>query len=328
MKWLTLKSMVLIVATALFPAKEVNGQAWDYPVPTSQYFNWHKSSGTERTFYYDQVHLGEDSNLAEETPIRAIGAGEIAIYKKDGGYPYGFGELYAVIKHDLGREYEFVNGYGQVVNTRYIRSVYGHIRKSQEREGQELTWKIGDQIQPGQVIGYINDDAHNGDSTEHLHTGVILDWAPVDSYGYDYQHNKGHRFAAASEVIATLNTGLYTDGWQSGTSDDFLTAYHRNGGHSELGSPWDNSYVDGPYVHCWPDDCSHHDTLDVQDFLTEDDEWSMLVRNEHKDEVYLVKGCVLHKWFFGWGYSDYGPPTEDTQCVGNRCFKYNLNHLK
>lgn len=120
--------------------------------------------------------------------------------------------------------------------------------------------------------------------------------------------------------------GKYEDGFRVGDnrSEAFAYAYGKTRGELgfDLGDPWDNSYADGPVVHCWPDDCSSSQALYVQDFLNaETSTWSMLVRNPFDEEdeqgVYLVAGCVLDEWFWHWGYSNYGPPTEDISCDEN-----------
>jgi len=65
--------------------------------------------------------------------------------------------------------------------TKYITSIYGHIRSRSTRDGTgtNLIWKNGDTIKKGDVIGYINDNIGpqgqvNGDREEHLHMGIRL----------------------------------------------------------------------------------------------------------------------------------------------------------
>jgi len=162
-------------------------------------------------------HLGEDVKLPEGMPIQAIGNGEIVYY----GPATAYGELVVAIEHDLGREYEFVNGPGKIVRTQKILSIYGHLRTSKERGGPSLKWKVGDCVTQGETIGYINDDEHNGVPTkEHLHMGLRLSdkntaWKRDGTYwlrGYD--GDKGTEcgtecskdFAAASSVIEKLRS--------------------------------------------------------------------------------------------------------------------------
>ena len=125
------------------------------------------------------IHLGDDFIAPEKTPVKAIADGKIVRYQASDGY----GELVCVIEHDLGTPHLFTNSRGQTVSTRYLLSIYGHIRKSQERGGTPLPWSIGDCVSRGNIIGYINNSSHpldlvppdpNGIGGEHLHLGVRL----------------------------------------------------------------------------------------------------------------------------------------------------------
>lgn len=179
---------------------------FDYPVPQELYV---PGSYAGRSFYYDKVHLGEDIKLPEGAAVHAIGPGILKEYRPAEGY----GELVAVVEHDLGREFDFENGKGEHVKTRYICSIYGHIRKSEKRGGAELSLKVGDAVAKGQTIGYVNDDAHNGDGAEHLHLGIRLTAHPGHwaFFGYEnvtkYKDSDVKYFAAASRVIATIHAG-------------------------------------------------------------------------------------------------------------------------
>lgn len=195
---------------------EYGHKRYDYPVPQVQY---EPGSYAGRSFYYNpssaKPHLGEDIDLAEETPIRAIGDGRIVQYEAHQGY----GELCAVIEHNLGQTIHFslTVGDAKQVDTQYLCSIYGHIRKSQQRGGVELPWKVGDTVKAGQIIGYVNNSSHpdlgspdpNGDGLEHLHMGIRLTahpnrWA---YYGYEDTTNPYANvkdFAAFSEVIQQL----------------------------------------------------------------------------------------------------------------------------
>ncbi len=156
-----------------------------YPVHPSLYI---PGSHLRRYFYRDGNHLGEDIALPVGTPVRPIGPGRIVHYRAQGTLGTGYGELYVGIEHDLGREFEFLAGAGtmtRMVRTRYILSVYGHLRKSRERDGPELPWRVGDWVTEQDIIGYVNDsmcpepyyadpDDHNGDGLPHLHLGIRL----------------------------------------------------------------------------------------------------------------------------------------------------------
>ena len=74
----------------------------EYPVDEADYLNNYYDG---RSFFVGSEHLGEDIDLGEGVPIRAIGKGTIVVYRASTGY----GELVAVIEHDLGAEYAFIN---------------------------------------------------------------------------------------------------------------------------------------------------------------------------------------------------------------------------
>jgi len=72
----------------------------DYGYPVAPYL---PGSYAKRTFFKNQDHLGEDEKLVVKTPVRAIGPGKIVKY----GPATGYGELVAVVEHDLGKVHEF-----------------------------------------------------------------------------------------------------------------------------------------------------------------------------------------------------------------------------
>jgi len=196
---------------------------WQYPVlPYSPIY-------ANRTFYCctssgNGGHLGEDIQKVQGTPINAIGPGTIKLYRAASS---GYGELYVVVEHDLGSVFTFTNAYGQTVNTRYIISIYGHLRKSQVRGGPETGLAVGSQVDSSTIIGYVNNSSHpdggspdpNGDGLEHLHLGIRLStWAEanrIDTYparGYENNSDMGKYFAKASDVISTLINAQPYDG--------------------------------------------------------------------------------------------------------------------
>jgi murein DD-endopeptidase MepM/ murein hydrolase activator NlpD len=138
--------------------------AYEYPV-----LPYTPGSYNGRSFYYDGDHLGEDIQLSEGTPIEAIGPGTIKFYGPQSNPDIGYGELVVVIEHDLGADYTFTNAYSGSVTTRYILSIYGHLRDSATRGGTPTGLQAGDAVYENTVIGFVNDDAHNGDGAEHLH---------------------------------------------------------------------------------------------------------------------------------------------------------------
>ncbi len=200
---LYLFSIVTFQLLLLITFAYANSDSWDYPVSP-----YTPGSYAGRTFYVDGNHLGEDEDLSEGTPVRSIGAGYIKKY----GSATGYGELVVVIEHDLGQDYTFANAYGTQVTTRYILSIYGHLRKSEYRDGSPLNLGEGQWVDKGAVIGYVNDDTNNGDGAEHLHMGIRLSNAakaiandPSAWYrGYEYSSEMGRDFAAASAVLSIL----------------------------------------------------------------------------------------------------------------------------
>lgn len=179
--------------------------SWSYPV-----LPYLPGSYAGRSFFHDDDHLGEDMALAQGTPIRAIGPGQVVYYAGASGY----GELVAVVEHDLGNDVAFRNAYGGTVAASKLLSIYGHLRPCVARSQPSACTglQLGDRVDARTVLGYVNDDAHNGDGAEHLHLGIRLcgaaaaqatdpgRWFP----GYERQSSLGHDFAAASAVIPVL----------------------------------------------------------------------------------------------------------------------------
>lgn len=206
-----------------------------------------------RSFYYDNNHLGADIDLAEGVAIKAIARGKIVGYSSASGY----GELVVAIEHELPEDITFVNANGGLQTTRYILSIYGHLRKSEERGGVQLTWSYGQTVQQGDVIGYINDDAHNGDGLEHLHLGIRLSdelTAKAQDGGAwlrGYNNGSGMQvhFADAIPLISGLSQFAQSPSWHTGgLSQAFQNKYNTlaNSGHF-LGDPWDNG--GSTYIH-------------------------------------------------------------------------------
>lgn len=181
------------------------GTAFQPPVTPEQY---RPGSYRNRSFLSPPEHVGGDTAHREGTPITSIGPGKIVWY----GPASGYGELTVVIEHDLLKPQPFPNGNGQIRRTRFFISIYGHLRPSKNRGGARLPWKVGDLVQIGDLIGYVNDDAHNGDGAEHLHFGIRLVSAEeakaIDPgkwfRGYDYQGIHRETFASPDLVLASL----------------------------------------------------------------------------------------------------------------------------
>mgnify|MGYP001601863782 FL=1 len=169
-----------------------------------------------RGFYVDGEHLGTDPLKPEGDKVRSIGCGVLRFY----GPASGYGELVVVVEHRLDKPIDVVNGDGEVVSIDSFLVIFGHLRKSLKRGGEELKYKVGDEIGAGDVIGYVNDDAHNGDGAEHVHIGVRLQSAnqakAVDSKwfrGYDGKPSQLKWFADPVTFFATLASSQTDTVW-------------------------------------------------------------------------------------------------------------------
>ena len=192
-------------------------QGLNYPVDRLSYI---PGSYAGRSFYYDKVHLGEDISLPEGTPIRAIGDGRIVQYEYHSGYASSEDgtSIAAIVEHDLDRTATLVLEVGNTKTVSFVKlcSIYGHIRKSQTYSGARLQWKVGDYVRQGDIIGYVNDGAHNGDGGIHLHMGIRFGGHPGYwvYFGYEngttYPDSNVKYFGAASEVIQKLSTSIGT----------------------------------------------------------------------------------------------------------------------
>ena len=145
----------------------------------------------------DGGHAGQDILLDAGTPIKAIADGKIAHYSCRNGY----GELLVVINHNLPTKQCLQNGGDSTVCTNKLRSIYGHVRKSEKRDDTELDFSVGDEVKKGDIIGYINDHDiweappahcsdnthHNGIGSPHLHFGLGLDhFTEYNAWGYGH----------------------------------------------------------------------------------------------------------------------------------------------
>lgn len=121
-----------------------------------------------RLFYFDYNHLGVDLFADEGDTVRAIFDGIITNYDAAPGY----GELVVVIEHEYTGRWK-----STTIPGRFL-SIYGHLRPRSNRDsGATLLWKNGDRVRKGDVIGFVNDDEHNGDGDEHLHLGIRIQTA-------------------------------------------------------------------------------------------------------------------------------------------------------
>jgi hypothetical protein len=171
-----------------------------------------------RSFYADGNHLGLDIALPEATPIHPVGCGILRVYRSASGY----GQLVAVVEHTLANPITVLNGKGEQVSVTSFLSIYGHLRKSADRAGLSglLGFKPGDAVGPDDVIGYVNDDLHNGDGAEHLHLGIRLQSA-LDAQatevnwfrGYDTEPSQRRWFADPVLFLATLTSSIAQVFW-------------------------------------------------------------------------------------------------------------------
>ncbi len=164
-----------------------------------------------RTFYADGNHLGYDIALPEGSAVHPIACGTVRIYRAANGY----GTLVAVIEHRLPSPTTVVNGRGERVSVTTFLSIYGHLRTTRDAAGgSSLAIHVGDTVGPDDVIGYVQNDALNGDGAEHLHLGVRLqtmdDAMRTDRSwfrGYDGTPSQRQWFADPSEFLRTLMAG-------------------------------------------------------------------------------------------------------------------------
>ena len=228
MKNRLLSVAIIIFATTLVLPLTAYGQGavdgFSYPADAMsngwQYYN-------KRSFYYDSNHLGADINLLEKTPIKAIAKGKVVEYSN--AYS-GYGELVVAIEHELPIDMAFKDAQGNNKTTRYILSIYGHVRKSQERNGTPLDL-MGKNVERGQVIGYVNNSSHpdgispdpNGDGFEHLHLGIRLSNAATAKDRDKGKWLRGYRFNV--------------DGSDSGMQIDFADPITVIGSHYSFRHP-------------------------------------------------------------------------------------------
>lgn len=171
-----------------------------------------------RSFYADGNHLGHDIALPEGTAIHPVACGTVRVYRPAEGY----GRLAIVIEHRLASPLVVTNGLGEQVSVSSFITIYGHQRSSSDRNGTTgvLGLRDGDMVNPDDVIGYVDDDAQNGDGAEHLHLGVRLQSmadaqaTDVDWFrGYDGTPSQRKWFADPILFLATLTSGVKPVFW-------------------------------------------------------------------------------------------------------------------
>lgn len=162
-----------------------------------------------RSFLSPRNHVACDFAVAEETPVYAMTDGRIVWY----GPASGYGELVVVVETTFGEPIAFRNGGDTSTRTSTILVITGHLRNARTRGGTPLAWRVGDMVHAGDLIGFVNDDAHNGDGLPHVHCGTRLmsmsDAMSADPgywfRGYDNDGRYRHQFASPIHVFETLN---------------------------------------------------------------------------------------------------------------------------
>lgn len=171
-----------------------------------------------RSFYADGNHLGHDMALPEGTAIHPIGCGVVRIFRPAKGY----GRLAVVIEHALPTPLTVVNGNGELATVTTFLTIYGHLRTGQDVNLTQgvVTHAVGDTVSPDDVIGYVDDDTHNGDGAEHVHFGVRLQSAAaaqsVDQSwfrGYDGQPSQRKWYADPVLFMDSLHKQMTSVLW-------------------------------------------------------------------------------------------------------------------
>lgn len=166
--------------------------AWSFRFPTEGYRG---GSFNGRDFLKPASHLGEDSYHPARTPVFAIANGVVRQVRR--GNSDGYGSV-VVIEHRLPS--------GEV-----LQSIYGHLSN---RAGFRIPVNIGQLVSKGENIGYIGDEAENGDGTEHLHLGLRRGPYTGVYCGYVGPNCQGHQYYDPTDFITprmksmVVNSGL------------------------------------------------------------------------------------------------------------------------
>ena len=142
------------------------------PIYSTDAFRIEGNNGPE----YRSIHLGTDFWVQENTPLHAPLDGEVvSIYNNDADKDYG---PTLILKHILEAG-------------SFFYTLYGHLSLSSIpllRQGQ--------QIQKGQLIGYIGTAEENGNWCPHLHFQILLD--RLNQLPQSNSGNNGHNFPGTS----------------------------------------------------------------------------------------------------------------------------------
>lgn len=221
-----------------------------YPTTAEDFSDAHLLYG-HRGFldqYQGYGHLGRDLVYAQGTAIHPVACGVLRYY----GPANGYGTLVAVVEHEFSNPFHTTNGEGQGTDVERFMSIYGHLRKDPSGDGQNaLSWKSGDTVGPGDVLGFVQSDAQNGDGPEHLHLGVRLQSSAqavsVDSAWFRGNDTVGEGtykkyYADPADFVPALVSefGLYDD--EQGGSQAFPLAINRHPIGTLLARQGDQSY--------------------------------------------------------------------------------------
>ncbi|MCR4278802.1 MAG: hypothetical protein NUV81_02775 [bacterium] len=208
-----------------------------------------------RSFYADVNHLGHDVSLPEGSSISPVGCGKLQVYRPSSGY----GQLVVVIEHEFPFPVQLTNGEGKQVKITRFLSIYGHLRKSEDRMGGNASsFSPGDRIDPVDTIGYIDQDATNGDGAEHVHIGIRLqsasDAVKTDPSawfrGYDKVPSQRKWYADPLTFLNEAHTALggpscYGTGGSGGSSSESGSSSSSSSGSGTMSSSSSSSGSSG-----------------------------------------------------------------------------------
>lgn len=121
------------------------------PFYTSDNFKKEGNSGPE----YRTAHLGVDFWVEKETPVHALFEGVVfSLHNNDGEKDYG---PTIILEHTFNDNHKFY-------------TLYGHL----SRDSLTL-YRVGDQVNKGELIAYVGDEFENGNWSPHLHFQLMLD---------------------------------------------------------------------------------------------------------------------------------------------------------
>ena len=164
------------------------------------------------------AHLGIDIDAAEGTPVRAGVSGQLIRHRSSDGY--GF---VAVVAAFMKPSTVWENGNDDETWTVSYLTIYGHIRGTTGlSSGDSTGLSEGDCVSPDTTLGWVQNDAYNGDGAEHLHYGIRLQSASEaqgsSTYWYAGYESDGARQYYA-DPIDLINATLYIEEWATESVD-------------------------------------------------------------------------------------------------------------